>query len=162
MHNGSGANVTAWLPNQQLCTSYFCLQVASEDTVLFTTQAYVDALAGSVRRRAAKKQLAPLIRCPHLSGFWLSALALSDDARLLLIEQQEKVGKLLMMLHAHPSFKLTAAELDELLPGPPSSWVLPARVDRPVSSMQLTWRVDVDTLRAHWDLRHKVWDQTIS
>jgi hypothetical protein len=117
-------------------TYYSCLQVASEDTVLFTAQSYMDTLTRAEQRRAAKQQLAPLIRCPHLSGFWLSALALSPDApKLLLSWQQEQVQQLLMLLHAHPSFKPTAEQLEELLAGAPSSWALPARVYRPVSSV---------------------------
>lgn len=48
----------------------------------------------------------------------------------------------------NPTFKLTAADLERLLPGAPSSWALPERRHRPVSSVQLIWRVDVDTLRS--------------
>jgi len=120
--------------------------VASKDTVLFTAQQYVDAINDRQHWQAAEQQLAPLIRCLHLSSFWLSALAVSADAHkvLLLSKQRARLRQMLMLLQAEPTLELTAAELERLLPGAPTSWGLPKRICKEVSSVQLTWRVDVE------------------
>ena len=83
-----------------------CLQVASEDTVLFTAQVYADklreaslAIVGSLHgEQLAIDKLAPLVRCPHLSQFWLSASVLSDDAHDLLLQKQQPQVKRLLLL----------------------------------------------------------------
>jgi hypothetical protein len=46
-------------------------QVASEDTVLYTAQTYKGKLTDTQQRQMAQQLLAPLIRCPRLSQFWL-------------------------------------------------------------------------------------------
>lgn len=82
-----------------------CPQVASEDTVLYTAQRYVDAVKDRQHWEAAKQQLATLIRCTHLSWFWLSAVALSVDApTLLLSQQQAQLRQLLMLQLADSTF----------------------------------------------------------
>jgi len=122
--------------------------VASEDTVLYTAQTYVNAVKDRLQWETAKQQLAPLIRCQHLSWFWLSAAALSADAPTLLLPQQAQLRQLLMLQHADSTFEPTATELEELLPGAPSNWCLPERVCREVSSVQLVWSLDVEEIRA--------------
>jgi len=125
-----------------------CLQVASEDTVLYTAHKYVEAAPSASQKLAAKQQLAPLIRCPHLSDFWLSALAVSADAPKLLLSEQQAVVKQLLMMQLGSSGKgVTAADFTRQLPGAPSSWVLPKRVSRQVSSVQLTWMLEVEAVR---------------
>lgn len=125
-----------------------CLQVASEDTVLYTAQRYVNALKDRQHREAARQQLAPLIRCQHLSPFWFSAAAVSSAPNLLLIQQQAQLRQLLMLRQAYPTIELSAAQLEELLPGSPSSWGLSQRVNKEVSNVQLVWNVDIEEIRA--------------
>jgi len=104
------------------------------------------------RFHVGKQRLPPLIRCQHLSSFWLSALALSKDPpKLLLSEhpQRAQVQQLLMLLQGDPAFDLTAAQLQSLLPGAPSSWALPRRVSRQVSSVQMVRMLDVEAIRSN-------------
>lgn len=68
-----------------------CAQVVSEDTVLYTAQAYVNAVPAATKKQA-QDLLAPL-RCPQLSPFWLSASFLSDNASKLLLTE--------LWMHAH-------------------------------------------------------------
>jgi hypothetical protein len=62
-----------------------CLvQVASEDTVLYTAQAYVDKLKGasldSADIQLVGSKLAAPVRAPQLSLLWRAASALADNA----------------------------------------------------------------------------------
>jgi hypothetical protein len=57
------------------------LQVTSKDTVLFTAEAYLShkcsQSSSTSKRDEVRAQLARLIRCPHLSRFWLTATVAS-------------------------------------------------------------------------------------
>jgi hypothetical protein len=76
-----------------------CLQVASEDTVLYTAQAYADKQDISEQQADT---LARLVRCLHLSQFWLSAAALSGDAgKLLLRALQPQLQQQLLLKLAY-------------------------------------------------------------
>lgn len=134
------ALLATWL----LRVPHYCLQVASEDTVLYTAQTFVDAITDSRLQAAAKSHLARLVRCPHLSMFWLSALALSPDApRLLMSAQQDELKQLLMLHHGGLASDCMQQEFNTHLPRVPLSWNLPARASSPVSSVQLVWKLDV-------------------
>lgn len=125
------------------------LQVASEDTVLFTAQRYVMRSKGA-QRDHARRLLAPLVRCPYLSRFWLTASANSVEAEtILLAELRPHLRRLLMLAEAQPNYVVSAADLQvgALLAGVPPSWGLGRRVSKPVSSVQVVWQVDVSELR---------------
>jgi hypothetical protein len=121
------------------------MQVASEETVLYTAQAYGDSLA----TQTAVDKLAPLVRCPHLPHFWLSASILSSDADKLLLQRMQPQLKQLMLLKAgrSPSADLSEEDIKKGVPDAPASWLLPVRDIQPVSSMKLEWEVDVAAIR---------------
>ena len=146
-------------------------QVASEDTVMYTAQTYVGNRAkfstiGS--RQQAVDRLAPLVRCPRLSQFWLSASVLSDDADKLLLRGLQPQLKRLMLLQAGGSTAGASVEqgvvpgvpaswLEDIpgvpaswledIPGVPASWRLPVRRIQPVSSTSVQWDLDVADIR---------------
>ena len=124
-------------------------QVASEDTVLYTAQSYANRISDLQQQDAAKEQLAPLIRCPHLSSYWLTACAWSDDAdELLLSGYVEQLQKLAMMRAADAAFKPPdAAFLQEYLPGALASWSAGKRSHKQVSSVSVEWDLDVSDIR---------------
>lgn len=129
------------------------LQVASEDTVLFTAQTYVNRLSKNQREEAQGK-LAPLVRATYLSQFWLSASLLSDNApKMLLSVLSRQLRHLFLVKHAAATgaggLTLSAKDIKEAVQGVPASWLLQPRLSKPVSSVQLEWRVDVaDTKQA--------------
>ena len=61
------------------------LQVASEDTVLYTADVYVRKITDLPQRQTAQQLLAPLVRAQHLSQhlsqFWLSAAAAAAQSK---------------------------------------------------------------------------------
>lgn len=124
------------------------LQVASEDTVLYTGQTYVDEMQDPQQKLAAQAQLARLIRAQHLSLYWLTTSALSAGAPALLLSGfVEQLKKLLMLRAGDPEYHVQADDLQELLPGAPDSWVAAKRASTQVSSVTLVWELDVGTLR---------------
>jgi hypothetical protein len=132
------------------CDVHCILQVASEDTVLHTAQPYVDNLAAAGHEvLQAVDRLAPLVRCPRLSQFWLSASVLSDDAdRLLLRGLQYRLKRLLLLKQGIPAGSIvTAADIcasQEFPQDMPVSWGLPVRdIQPPVNSVTLRWGIDV-------------------
>jgi hypothetical protein len=133
-------------------------QVASEDTVLYTAQTYADKRqAGSRRQRLAVQKLTPLVRCPHLSQFWVMASALSDDAdKLLLSRLQPQLKRLLLagqdskLLSPSRMLRSTGAgpgNINTRSPDVPASWMLPVRDIQLVSSTKVQWEVDVAAIR---------------
>lgn len=123
-------------------------QVHSEETVLYTAQHFVDNPHVDDRRAAARK-LAPLIRCPHLSVFWLSMSVMSEKAhRMLLFSQRAHVQRLLLLRLAEQKQPAGKPEdLQQLLQGAPESWWLKQRVHKPVQQVELTWELDVERLK---------------
>jgi hypothetical protein len=95
----------------------------------------------------AQDRLAPLVRCPHLSQFWLTAAVLSDDAPKLLLSGLQTQLKRLILAQEVTRTQLTADELKEGVPNAPASWLLPARVTKPVSSVTVEWAVVVADIR---------------
>lgn len=80
--------LTRPMPHAVLRACRLCrLQVHSEDSVLWTAQAYVSTQATPEQQQAEAQQLAPLVRCPHLSQLWLTAMVASPHASKLLLGQ---------------------------------------------------------------------------
>jgi hypothetical protein len=124
-------------------------QVASEDTVLYTARQYISNLEDE-QYDQAQQQLARVIRCPHLSRFWLSGSVNSADAGdMLLAELQPQLRQLLLLRDAQEDYNVEAADLQEggWLAGAPPSWALGRRASKPVRSVQLEWQLDVSELR---------------
>jgi hypothetical protein len=126
------------------------MQVATEDTVLFTAEAYLNNMPTDTdeectTQEAAKGKLAPLIRCPHLSQFWVAAAVLSDDAYNFLLEKlEEPVKQLLIAMQAEPGGELSQKAIRGEIEGAPASWLLPRRMYRPLTNgVQLKWTVSV-------------------
>ena len=119
---------------------------------MYTAQMYVDSTSDS---RLAQQQLAPLIRCPQLSLYWLSAAVLSEPRvgkRNLLQLYSKQLKQLLsirlMMQQANPSGMDAAKGLITGVPGTPASWRLQPRAHKQVRSVQLQWAVKVEDIRA--------------
>ena len=126
--------------------------MASEDTVLFTAQAYVDKLARAgfvISQQQAVEKLAPLVRCPHLSLSWLSASVLSDDAdKMLLRGLQPQLKQLLLLKASRKSdTSLSAVKIKESVLNVPASWLLPVRDTTPVTSGSMQWELEVAAIR---------------
>lgn len=144
----------AWLSSRALIlpATLFVLhvllaQVASEDTVLYTAQQYVNSLPEAQRSHAAD-QLSLLIRCPHMSVYWLPASVLRDNAPgVLLHKLRPHVQRMLLMRIAEPQFRPTASKLARLLPGAPESWSLGTRQHKLIESVPVTWQLSVSELR---------------
>jgi hypothetical protein len=125
------------------------VQVASEDTVLYTARQYISNLDGE-QYDQAQQQLARVTRCPHLSRFWLSGSVNSAEADdMLLADLQTQLRQLLLLRDAQEKYHVQAADLQEggWLIGAPPSWTLGCRVIKPVSSVQLVWHLNVSELR---------------
>lgn len=131
------------------------VQVATEDTVLFTAQAYADQprRLDAPHRQAVAQQLAQLIRCPHLSPFWLTAAARPTGQQLLLAALKEQLLELLAFLQVYPTyadkgFNAAASErFKQLVPNAPSSWLEGRRQLCDIESVEVSWEVPVDDLR---------------
>jgi hypothetical protein len=159
---------------QTVCICAFvCSQVASEDTVLYTAQAYVDGQSKAAKAifgatptptsgaqqappgQLAVDKLAPLVRCPHLSQFWLSASVLSDGYVNPLLDELQSQLRQLIMVKAGCSRGLSADDIKKAGDSVnfigakpwPASWLLPVRDIQPVSSMKLDWKLDVAAIR---------------
>jgi hypothetical protein len=105
---------------------FVCQQVASEDTVLYTAQAYADNLAKTgCDAQQAVDRLAPLVRCPHLSQHWLSASVLSDDADKLLLRGMQR--QLPLKIACRHDGRLLLTDIKAVVPDVPASWLLPVR-----------------------------------
>ena len=115
---------------------------------MFFAQAYVQ-LGATGSQQQAVDRLAPLVRCPHLSQHWLSALVLSDDAdKLLLRGLQPQLKRLLLLKPAcSTATGLSAADIERGIPGVPASWLLPVRDITPVASVEIEWEVNVTAIR---------------
>ena len=130
-------------------TSSLGVQVASEDTVLFTAQAYINKISNSEQQQQAKQRLAKLIRCPVLSRFWLSASVLSAQApQLLLSDFQPQLQQLLLLRQVASAQDLCTPGNGPLtlVPDAPPSWGLGPRTSRE-ASCSLEWHLDVSVIR---------------
>lgn len=118
-------------------------QVPTEDTVLFTAQAYLDAQPDPEQRQAAVQQLAPLIRCPHLSRTWLCAATRAGPEELPLLQPyMYEVGECLQ------SCPWQQRVFSKFVSSTPASWLRGPRVQSAVpQALQLTWYLSVDELK---------------
>ena len=127
------------------------LQVASEDTVLYTFIEYVYKVyrLSAEQGMDARRVLAPLIRCPYLSGYWLTITTdPTTRAAWALAELQPQVAKLLVLGSAQPGVPwMHSFGLQRLLPGAPPSWLMGQRISKPVSSVFVTCSVTISILR---------------
>jgi hypothetical protein len=147
---------------------FVCTQVSAEDTVLYTAQYFFQKQSYQNKQQTMNK-LAPLVRCPHLSQFWLSASVLSSGAhKLLLRDLQPQLKQLLLVKQAHGAEQsLTAEVISDYVDEAPESWLLPARDIQPVSSRELDWEVDVAAIRqavqdsASQQIDTKLWSPTL-
>jgi len=132
-----------------VCTvNVLALQVASEDTVLYTAERYVASQeTHPLQHTAARQQLARVVRCPHLSDFWLMASVLSGDKRRLLRPVRQQLKQLRLAWAADPSQRVTGDKLLQLLPEAPHSWALGPRISRAVGPVQVVWKLDVSKLK---------------
>lgn len=132
------------MPAMQLLLASDELQ-ACEDTVLYTAQAYL--LAGRQSFNSRRQLLSKLIRCRHLSGFWITAAALASDAdrrQMLLGDWQPQLKQLLLAQQAAPGRPLSARVIETEVQGAPPSWMLPPRAGKQGSgSVQVQWEVGV-------------------
>jgi hypothetical protein len=148
--NPAYGNVACCFLFHPMSTCVTALQVASEDTVLYTAREYLNGLGGEEQCKRGQQLLAPLIRCPHLSRYWLSgAVHAADDDSALLSELRSHMWQLLMLRDVQGDYVVKGPDLQEgeLLAGAPPSWALGGRVSNPVSSVGLVWRLDVSDLR---------------
>jgi hypothetical protein len=131
------------------------MSVASEDTVLYTAQAYVDKQRQRQQRNAAVAALSQVIRCPQLSPYWLGAMVHSSDApKLLLAAQTASIKRLLLAQLVAPVAALDGATLtgmfeDASLPPPPDAWLLPRRATAAVlaGGVRMTWALPLSELQ---------------
>lgn len=150
------------------------MQVASEDTVLFTAHAYIKHMASNrspyakQEAAAAAERLASLVRCPYLSQYWLAAAAAAPaaaagsavDPAAVVFETPDQMlrsvrshGGCLQRLHllrsAASDHKLDRADLAASgIPCPPS-WMKGPRYGqhKGISSVSTTWRLEVSALK---------------
>jgi hypothetical protein len=122
--------------------------VYSKETVLYTAQTFVDSQQDGGLKAAAQQQLPLLVRCPHLSHFWLSAAARCEANELLLAPMQEQLLQLLQFLQVVPDFAAAITDFKGAIPDAPSSWLLGTRqLQEGHPILHFTWTVPVSKLR---------------
>ena len=116
--------------------------------MLYTAQAYIRAQQSPQQQQAAQKQLAQLVRCPHLSHFWLiSALRTTDD-NFVPKPFKKQAGALLAFLLVQPKFKYDSERFLSAVPDAPRSWVLGPRQLQPAPrSVSVSWELCVSELQ---------------
>ena len=122
--------------------------MATEDTVLYTAQAYIKAQQSPQQKQAALQQLAQLLRCPHLSHFWLTAAKNSTDDQFVLKPAQQQAGFLLAFLQVQPRGRFDSQRYNKLMPDAPASWALGPRQILPAPrSVTVSWQLPVSELK---------------
>jgi hypothetical protein len=123
------------------------VQVAGEDTVLYTVRRYLGRISNNLaQQQHASQVLASVIRCQHLSLFWLTSTVVSTQPTLPLSVLRPQLGQLLLLRSAQAGVVVGQSHLQELLGGAPASWALKPRASRPVTSVSVTWDVHMDRL----------------
>jgi hypothetical protein len=146
------------LPALQLLLSSDQLQVASEDTVLYTAQQHVDSLGARLRGRpvaalkaAARAALAPLVRAPHLSSLalWCTVGAADTSNKGLLRGYAEQLKRLQSLQRVAPAAEKLAVAVDRFVQDPPASWRLGPREHTQLlaDGVKLQWRLPIVQLR---------------
>lgn len=147
----SGARLARWH-----VVLLFCLQVASEDTVLYTAQSYINKMQPSgspasvaVQKDAAKQQLAAHIRCPQLSQFWLTAAVLAPSAATqVLAGLLTQLKQLVLARQAEPNSSLPSDVFVKEIPAAPASWKLLRRSSKQLAEVQLQWSVNIENMKS--------------
>jgi hypothetical protein len=145
------------LPALQLLLSSDQLQVASEDTVLYTAQRHVDSRGAGLGRQAAaaskaaaKAALASLVRVPQLSSLalWCAVRSADTSNKGLLSGYAEQLKQLQMLQRVAPAQEELAAAVEDFR-GVPSSWLLGPRDNiRPLADgVKMQWRLPVEQLK---------------
>lgn len=133
------------LPAMQLLLSSSALQVASEDTVLYTAQAYMDAQPSVQQQQAAQQALAGLVRCPHLSSCWILAGSRADSETQLLWPFKDTLAELSAFNLVQQPFH---AEMFSLTGSTPDSWLQGRRrIVKRVPSTRVLWRLPVSQVK---------------
>lgn len=115
--------------------------------MLYTAQKYVSRLENDAQRQHAMQKLAPAIRAPYLSTYWLSASVLSQEShKLVLNTQRDAVSRLLLARQADREAQ-EPLPLAKPLQNWPASWALGRRKEKKVECVQVTWQLDVGTLK---------------
>jgi hypothetical protein len=111
-------------------------------------QQYLERTSDAASDQQIQERLGPLIRCQHLSQFWLLLSVVSDDAgQMPLAQLQPQLKRLLTLRSATVTVAATAAELKDELGEIPPSWLLGERSITPVRTVELTWDLEVSKVR---------------
>lgn len=115
--------------------------------MLYTVQEYMNsASGGDDTEEQIQERLGPLVRCQHLSQYWLLMSAYSKDAESMpLAKLLQQLKALLMLRMSVPS--ATADVLHSEVSKAPPSWALDQRSIVPGSTVHLTWELDINQLR---------------
>jgi hypothetical protein len=106
----------------------------------------MDNVSNAATKQHIQERLGPLIRCQYISQYWLLLSVLSDDAGSMPLAQLRPQLKQLLTVR---SAKVGAADAEvhaEIEDAPPS-WILCRRSTASVSTVQLTWELDIGALR---------------
>lgn len=123
-------------------------QVASEDTVLYTAQAYITAQQGTRQRSAALQHLSQLVRCPHLSHFWLTAALDPACGQFVLKPLKQQVRALMAFLQVQPRGRYKIDRFKAAVPDAPASWALGAcKLQHAPRSVSVSWQLPVRDLK---------------
>jgi hypothetical protein len=133
------------LPAMELLLSSDQLQVAAEDTVLYTAGAYVAAQQAQDQRDAAKAALAATVRAPHLSGSCLAAQAFSKVAGQLMSHYNEQLKLLASHKLATRGGAVPISALEHI-PDVPAAWMLGTRQIVVSDGVRLVWRAPVELI----------------
>jgi hypothetical protein len=106
----------------------------------------MDGREDAAAKQRVQERLGPLIRCQHLSHYWLLLAAISEDADSMPVAQlRPQLKQLLLMRSAKSS--IPAAVLKSQLVDMPPSWLLGKRTIIPLKEVQLAWELNVGELR---------------
>lgn len=124
------------------------LQVASEDTVLFTAEQYCQQLESDVAQQASQQALAQLVRCPHLSLYWLTApmVASNNDTPAAWAGAAAAKAAGYASASPHHDSAVHCVDLKKFILDAPSSWHLQKRAVHPVDAVAITWALDVSSI----------------
>jgi hypothetical protein len=122
-------------------------------------QFYVKVQPTEQQQQTAQQLLAPLVRCPYLSPFWLTATLVSPSAdKLLLGSYIPQIRQLAPFLQAY-SAQVAASSIRQIIPTAPSSWAQQQHIHisgQPVELASLYWSVPwVEITQACCQAAHK-------
>ena len=117
--------------------------------MLYTAQAYIKAQPRArQQRQAAQQQLAQLVRCQHLSHFWLTAAIRTTAGQFVLKPVKQQAGALLAVLQVQPPGRYDSKHFQSAVPDAPASWALGPRELQPAPrSVSMSWQLPVSELK---------------